>query len=370
MRNRAYRTLGDVSLGRKNNFDVLRFCLATLVIYSHSFALLFNGTLAAYDPLLRWTHGQAAFGGIAVDSFFLISGFLITQSRQQSKSAADYAGKRIRRILPALIGILIVTVFIFGPLATELPLRSYFLSHSTWAYFGFLGTVSLHESDRLPGVFAHNPLPWRVNGSLWTIRCETIGYILVGMMGSRRVFRHPVSVLMMSAAALGMQCMMGHGEFSDSLRVLVFFLWGLAFALYRDFIPYTRSLLLSSLAVLLLSELTGALSYTLPVLGGYALFYFAFCSRLGLQNFAKYGDFSYGLYLYAFPVQQMLVSQFPGRWNIMTLTLASLIIAGGCAILSWHLVEKRWLRRGKVLKVHYENPILQSDPTLERAGRL
>ena len=245
------RSLGGLSEGRDNNFDFLRFLFALLVIFSHSFAVLYNGTWGAYDPLLHLTRGQLALGGGAVDGFFLISGFLITQSWARSRGAGDYARKRARRILPALAVVLAVTVFIIGPLATSLPLASYFRQPRTWAYFGMMGTRNLHRTDALPGVFTHNPLAGRVNGSLWTIRCEGLCYLLVAALGLRGGLGRRAAVLLAAVAALAVSAVGARhraalGDWADSLRVLVYFLWGMAFYLYRDAIPRSRALLLAS----------------------------------------------------------------------------------------------------------------------------
>ena len=344
------KNFGQISEGRDNNFDFLRFFFATLVIFSHSFAMLYNGTWYAYDPLLHWTRGQVAFGGGAVDGFFLISGFLITKSWERSRGVGDFTKKRALRILPALAVVLVATVFVLGPLATSLPLASYFHSSRAYAYFTFMGTRNLHLTDTLPGVFTHNPLADRVNGSLWTIRCEVICYIMVAVLGLLRCYRRPALMLLASIAAvivtaLGAKHLATMGEWSDSFRVLIYFLWGMTFYLYRGVIPCSRALLLTCLAGAVASDLIGILPYTLPLLGAYGLFYAAFSPRLRLQSFAKHGDFSYGLYLYAFPVQQLLVSRFRPALNAETLSLTAFLIAGTCAVLSWYGVEKRWLRR-------------------------
>lgn len=344
------RNFGQLSEGRDNNFDFLRFLFASLVIFSHSFAMLYNGSLSAYDPLLHWTRGQAAFGGMAVDGFFLISGFLITKSWERSRSIGDFVQKRVLRIMPALVVVLLATVFVLGPLATNLPLISYFHSPRTYAYLAFMGTRNLHLTDQLPGVFTHNPLPYRVNGSLWTIRCEGLCYIMVAVMGLLYCYRRPILVLTASVAAIGVMVAQAQhlntlGDWADSFRVLVYFLWGMTFYLYRNAIVYSRALLAVSLVGLIVSDMVGILPYTLPLFGTYWLFYTAFSRGLRLQGFARHGDFSYGLYLYAFPVEQFLVARFRPLWNAGTLTLVTFLIAGFCAILSWHLVEKHWLRR-------------------------
>ena len=344
------KTFGQLDAGRDNNFDFLRFFFASLVIFSHSFAMLYDGTWYAYDPLLHLTRGQTAFGGGAVDGFFLISGFLITKSWERSRGIGDFVQKRVLRILPALVVVLLVTVFLLGPLATRLPLASYFQSHQTYRYFTFMGTVNLHLTDRLPGVFTHNPLSYRVNGSLWTIRLETICYILVAVLGLLRCYRRPVIVLLASVAAVAVTALhAGHpaaeGNWQGSIHVLIYFLWGMTFYLYRNTIPASWALLAACLAGLVASDLTNILPYTLPPLGAYVLFYIAYSPGLRLKSFAKHGDFSYGLYLYAFPIQQLLVSYFRPDLNAGTLALSAFVLAGGCAVLSWHGVEKRWLRR-------------------------
>ena len=347
---RSSKSFGQLDAGRDNNFDFLRFFFASLVIFSHSFAMLYNGTWYAYDPLLHLTRGQTAFGGGAVNGFFLISGFLITKSWERSRGLGDFAQKRVLRILPALVVVLLVTVFLVGPLATRLPLTAYLGSHETYRYFTFMGTINLHLTDRLPGVFTANPLQYRVNGSLWTIRLEAICYILVAVLGLLRCYRRPIIVLLASVAVVGVTALgakhpAAEGDWTSSIHVLIYFLWGMTFYLYRNALPVSRALLAACLVGLVASDLINILPYTLPPLGAYVLFYTAFNPHLRLQSFAKHGDFSYGLYLYAFPIQQLLVSYFRPNLNAETLALSAFVIAGGCAVLSWHGVEKRWLRR-------------------------
>ena len=342
--------LSQVSAGRENNFDFLRFFLASCVIYAHSYNLLYDGTWFAYDPLTHLTSGQEAYGLGAVEGFFLISGFLITQSWQRSKSGLDYAKKRVLRIVPALVGVLLVTVFVIGPIATNLRLASYFHNPHTYAYLGFMGAKSLHQTDRLPGVFLHNPTPFQVNGSLWTIRCEVLCYIMVAILGLLRLYRFPVLVLLASVAAVPVmahqaaQAGAGLGDWASSFRMLTFFLWGMTFYFYQNVIPYSRTLLALALLLVVVTERLHVLAWVLPFTFAYVLFYAAFSPRLRLQRFAKHGDFSYGIYLYAFPIQQTLIAYFAKSLNVYTLTLATFLLTLGMAFLSWNLVEKWFLR--------------------------
>ena len=341
---------GQVSEGRDNNFDFLRFFLATCVIFSHSFAVLYDGTWFAYDPLIHLSRGQAAFGGGAVDGFFLISGFLITKSWERSRGLGDYAKKRVLRIVPALVVVILLTVFVLGPIATALSLGSYFHSPRTYAYLGFMGTKNLHLTDRLPGVFEHNPLAFRVNGSLWTIRCEAICYVLVAILGLLQAYRRPVVVLIAAVATLPFLARHsgeagGLGDWTGSFHVLAFFLWGMTFYLFRGKIPYSPALFGVALALLVATDLLHVLPGFLPWAFGYVLFYVAFSARLRLHHFARRGDFSYGIYLYAFPVQQALAEFFRQSLNAYTLFLATFAVSGLLAVLSWHFIEKPFLKR-------------------------
>jgi len=137
----------------------------------------------------------------------------------------------------------------------------------------------------------------------------------------------------------------GLGDWTSSFHVLTFFLWGMVFYLYRESIPYSRTLLGVALLLLIATDLLHVLPWALPFAFGYVLFYTAFSQRLKLQRFAKYGDFSYGIYLYAFPIQQMLVAYFARSLNAYTLAAAAFVLSLGMAILSWNLVEKRFLKR-------------------------
>ncbi len=343
-------TFGQVSNGRENNFDFLRFFFASMVIVAHSYALLYNGTLDGYDPLVRFTYGQIGMGGLAVDGFFLISGFLITRSWMNSKAPGEYVRKRGLRILPALIVVILFSMFVVGPLATRLPISAYFHNSATYRYFGFMLNSSLGAVDRLPGVFLHNPLPERVNGPLWTIRQELVCYAVVAFLGLLGMYRRTLLVLALAAAAFyldvrGGHGLLGSGGIHDFFHLVTYFFVGMLIYLYRYILPYTGKLVLAAVGIIIAATLIGRLPLVLPVCGAYVLFYVAFSNRIKLHKFANNGDFSYGMYLYAFPLQQLLVSRFQPLFNAYTLSVASLCVSMVAAVGSWHLVERPFLRR-------------------------
>ena len=168
-------TLEDVYQRRWNNFDVLRFGLAAAVIWSHCYAL----AGLSMDPVFAFTR-QIDAGSLAVDCFFVLSGFLITQSWVSDPTLGDYVVKRALRLVPALVVALAFGTLIVGPMVTREPLSTYFSSWDTWAHFE---GVVLHRHLGSPLLFPDNPLPNWLNTSLWSLRYEVFCYALIAGVG-------------------------------------------------------------------------------------------------------------------------------------------------------------------------------------------
>jgi peptidoglycan/LPS O-acetylase OafA/YrhL len=330
---------------RQNNFDFLRVTLASLVIFSHSYQLG-TGNMAA-DPLARLMRGQMSAGAVAVDFFFALSGFLVTKSWQQSRTAGDFVRKRLLRIYPGFAVALIFCVFVIGPLGGA-EWHTYFTTARTYKYFQML---LLRPETHLPGVFVNLPNSGEVNASLWTIRFELLCYIGVLLVGLSGLIRGRAWMLgAMAICSIGWAGLPGAnwnvplwGSMSELPRLATFFLSGAVFYLYREVIPHSRGLLIFSLAALAIT-CWGGLPWTLPVAGSYALFYTAFSRTLRLRDFGRFGDFSFGLYLYAYPIQQLLVQRLGTSTNPLALLAMSLIITLALAVISWHGVERPFLR--------------------------
>jgi len=138
-----------------NNFDFIRLVAASLVVFSHSF-ILAEGT-DGREPLYFLTAGREDLGQVAVATFFVISGFLITMSFESSRSIGNYLWKRVLRVFPALIILLLLTTFVLGPLATNLSLKDYFSQGHTYSYLTNVRLFRLQYD--LPGLFQENPYP-------------------------------------------------------------------------------------------------------------------------------------------------------------------------------------------------------------------
>jgi peptidoglycan/LPS O-acetylase OafA/YrhL len=332
-----HKTLGEACVGRDNNLDIVRFVAASLVLVSHSFPLTGRGS---EEPLTRLTH-FSTMGTVSVNVFFVLSGFLITQSFVRQASAWRFIEARVLRILP---GLALVTVFgvVLGATVTTLPLADYAAHAKTRAY---LWTALLDVRYRLPGVFAANPYPSVMNGSLWSLPAEVYMYVLTLVLGALALLRERAA----GTVALGVVALwilVSPQTFplliSPSLEFTtpaLSYLMGSAFFLLRDRVPLSWRYILAFVAVAYFFR-AHALSRTFVWLAiAYGALWLSL-ARPTFPRFARYGDFSYGMYLYAFPIQQWVVAQGYGTTPI-SMTLLAFPLTFLAAAASWHLVEKR-----------------------------
>ncbi len=338
---------------RANNFDFLRALAALSVLYGHMFVLMGQPV-----PMLLGT----SLHGLGIDIFFCVSGYLITLSWQADPVPARFIRRRALRILPGLAGVLVFSVFVLGPLVTTLPLGAYFSAGQTWRYLGNIVLFPRIHHD-LPGVFAQNPFPGAVNGSLWSLPVEVLMYVLSTLIGLivlaavRFALPKPLSgplpwhllagaVLwgfLVAVEASGQQgFFVGGSDLTNLAGLGLYYIGGAVLALCPR-----RLALRADIALLIVAALVVMPASALPfglraLMFAYAVLSFAAGSSFA--GFARPGDFSYGLYLYAFPVQQVVAAHLHG---IIGVHLAALISAAGAlvlAALSWHFIEAPALR--------------------------
>ncbi|HEY9194990.1 MAG TPA: acyltransferase, partial [Mucilaginibacter sp.] len=167
-------TIRDLDSGRNNNFDLLRFVAALMVIFSHSFLVTNTYFTGPYTSWITYLD----FGGRGVKIFFSISGYLITKSLFRQPTLASYVWARCVRILPALFVAALFCAFIIGPICTSLPLSQYFANPEVYRYL--YRFVTLHNyMDSLPGTFMKNSYPGSVNSPIWTLPAELLMYFCV-----------------------------------------------------------------------------------------------------------------------------------------------------------------------------------------------
>ena len=339
--------LSAVVLGRDNNFHLIRLLAASAVLFSHSFPLA-TGNLTS-EPL-RALLGCTP-GSIAVDLFFTISGLLVTMSLVRRNSVADFVRARFFRIWPALTVAVALAVFVIGPVFTSLPISAYFSSHDTWRHLG-KNLVLLRGIDyTLPGVFDGNPQAHAINGSLWTLPSEVrcyiyllVSWIAVRKLTSERVFK--IFVTAVWAALLCWHCWsMTHLTLENSPpRLNLMFASGVAGYLYRDKLVLSARWLAGVAGVLALSMVNEKLFGVVYVLAlPYVMLCLAYLPRGRILAFNKLGDYSYGVYVYAFPTQQTLMCLLPAL-GVASLFAASMTATLAMAVFSWHFIEQPALR--------------------------
>lgn len=332
-----------------NNFDFLRLLAATAVIITHSYALL---GLPEHDFLWKITNGVTSFSRVGVWIFFVISGYLITLSALRSNSLKEYALKRIARIFPALLVVVTLTVLVVGPLLSTVPLINYFQSAETWNYFKTLTLYGVRME--LPGMFLDNPYPRAVNGSLWTLSYEFTLYLIPalfifikGKMQYLRAFLLCLFVVLIFtrdlwmpiASDISIPFLLLNGGHLVNLGT--FFLGGILMALYRDKIPLSapKALLVTGI-FLLICQSTRFGPHLAYIAIPYMVLSVAY-AKFSTARFFRYGDISYGMYIYAFLFQQILVQLFfSSSKNPFLFFLCTLVFVIPVAYLSWRLVEK------------------------------
>lgn len=338
----------------QNNFDIIRLVAATMVIITHSFALL---GLGDSDGLSSITKGALQFSHLGVAVFFTISGYLITQSAQHSKSITGYLWRRFLRIFPGLAAVLFICAFLLGPLVTTLQWNEYYTNADTYR---FLLTISLYKlSLQLPGVFELNPQTQAVNGSLWTLAYEFSMYIGVLIVFFLGILNKRWYLLAFGTLLLLLRIYLGRKYFIYNyssplllgLNIMYCFEWsmyfisGMLFYLFRQEIRYKFSLILALLTLYVIATIVDQNRIMNYFLIPYVVFYIGFFKKtVSLNN-----DLSYGIYIYAFPVQQTLIHYFGVDINPYLLMFYTVAIVIPIAYCSWRWIEKPALNYKKII---------------------
>lgn len=340
-------TLGDQltrSGARDNAFDTIRLLAAAAVIFSHAFVQVDGREIS--EPLFRLTEGQITIGRSAVAAFFVVSGLLISMSFDRTNSLERFVSNRALRLFPGLWVCLILLIFLFGPLMTTASISEYATSRET---IGFIGSFLFFPfSQSVEGVFDGFPGSDAINGSLWTLKYEVACYAFGALLISTGRFRITVVAVCWIGSMLGTRILGDPLEQSGATYYLSWMVWlfrfygaGMLFYLLRDRIPLSKPIAMACLAAALGSAFTPYFTECLATFGAYALIASAFLATRWFKDLTAKGDLSYGVYIYAFPVQQALVPfslETPIPWitNFLIATPITFLLAW----LSWHFVER------------------------------
>ena len=331
----------------KSNFDFVRVVAALCVIVSHQYAL--NGMR---EPSVLDVH---SIGGFGVLVFFSISGYLVSISWQSDPNGFRFVAKRFLRIWPGFAVAILLAALVLGPWVSDLALRDYYRHPLIGEY---LKNLQFSLRDQLPLSYAGNAIPNAINGSIWTIPIEVKCYALLGLLGVAGVLKIRWAIAIATlVAVIAYAVVEPRGD-----RIVTALQWrpeqrfALEFGLF-----FFAGVLIHRFDVLSTPQRTGwfLAACWLVAIGAWFLqrpllalwlvvplttLVMATASTPVLRQAGRFGDLSYGLYLYAFPVQQVLIWQLKDRlswWSILALVCAT---TASLAWVSWHLVEKRALR--------------------------
>lgn len=333
---------------RANNFTLLRLLAAMAVLYGHSYALslgVSGGEDLISNFLIRYW-GES-LPSLAVDLFFVSSGFLVTASYLQRDNLFAFIEARVLRIYPGLIVAVLFCVFVVGAFVTTDSVAAYFSSPITWSYLKNNSLLIKGIQFDLPSVFINNPYPISVNGSLWTLPVELWMYFWVAIMGSLSLLKgnKAFNAIFLVLCLMYAQSPSTFYIVSDprNAQLALLFLLGGFFYVNRNEIPLGLSGFVLLCTVVYLTTQYHFSGFLKIALFAYTVLLLALHPKLRLPSIDHWGDISYGLYIYAFPVQQTIVYLMP-QVRPLSMFMLSTFITVVLAILSWKLVEKPALK--------------------------
>lgn len=344
---------------QSNNFHFLRFLAASLVVVGHYFPLTGQS-----DAIEQWSLGLFPSGHIAVCVFFVISGYCVTQSKLHTSSTFSYLMKRVLRIFPGLLVALCFTAFVVGPIITTYPLREYFSTTQTYHFLDFIKLYPPNQAT-LPGVFSNNPHT-QANGSLWTLAYEFTMYLFLVVACFIFAKRWGLFVLLFLAFFSVFCFFYPHFLGNRTLPFLhlnlfhiidfgIYFVLGMLAYIYRNSLKYNwRGVLfafgawmgmyfIADAGYLPLAAITWVRYFSVT----YLVLYFAFQKGV-FNHFGKMGDYSYGIYIYAFPIQQSIVAILGKEIPMYQHVLLAFALILPLSWFSWQYVEKPAIKLKKV----------------------
>lgn len=333
-------------------FGGLRLVFASAVIFSHAPALVY-GDLSR-DPL-AWAGNGASLGGLAVDGFFIVSGYLITGSYLNSASRLAYAAKRILRIYPAFVCMFLILAFAVAPWGGGMPVSG------AADFLHMARRALLLLEPQVPDAFAQLHLAaWqqKLNLPVWTLPCEALCYAFVPIFDMAGVLRRNRMVVLGLTLILFLirfylaGVHVGHSQIRLDLlcELLAMFSCGICYYLFRDRVKFSPWAALGAALFVLSSLFFTTLSpVIIGVFGGYLIFYLAQCGWMGrMFGWAERADFSYGLYICAWPIALILLT-LDRHISALHLAAVNWVLAMLAAVVSWYGIERPALRLKRFL---------------------
>jgi len=333
---------------KQNNFNFLRFYFAFIVVIGHLIEISY------FKPFLKLSPYFSTY--ISVTGFFCISGFLISRSYLNTPNLKDYLKKRAARLLPAYVFI-IFSCALFLSFLSKYSISEYFTNPLLYKYLAANLTFLNFIQPCLPGVFTNNAASCAVNGALWTLKIEVSFYLIIPVLLylTKKIRLKQllfIGIYLMSVLYRNffeyLSNLPGIEYYSIIARQLPgfmsYFVCGIALNYYFEFfIQNKKTLVLFGLLIFILERILG-IEFLTPLALSVIVFFVAFSFKR-LNNFAKHGDISYGIYIFHYPIMK-IASEFGyfEKYNpvVVSITIVLLVLFVGYA--SWHLIEKRFLK--------------------------
>ena len=391
---KRYPTVQDVinsHSGVAPGFSFLRHALAVVIILYHTYNVTFgrdaNPGYAKGELIANWSELGAMQLAIEVlrpglfslvGAFFALSGFLVAGSALRTKSVRVFLSFRVLRIVPALMTEVTLSALVLGPIVTVYTLSQYLSGAEFYHYFGnILGIVRY----TLPGVFVDNPRANFVNANLWTLPAEFYCYlVLAALMGLGFFFQRRLYNWMFLLGTLALFLLpplwdlsprADNTHYSVYYIVYLFFL-GALFYLYAGVIPVRFGMFAISFVSYYFLTLLGGFDVLAGFLLVYCVVYLGVCEFPTFDKRVRGNDYSYGMYLYGYPIAQTIIFflqplffWWPGVLRLTTVMVLSLLCTLLFAALSWHAIEKPALALKRVLIPAPRQPRSGAEPALE-----
>jgi peptidoglycan/LPS O-acetylase OafA/YrhL len=332
-----------------SGFDYLRLFLAVSVILWHTIIVCYG--LEAETSI--WMGPLRPFCYAIVPAFFALSGFLVAGSLERN-SISQFLALRVMRIFPALAVEVFISALIIGPIFTTESMQSYFGSNEFFSYFlNVIGDIHY----KLPGVFSVLPWPDVVKLQLWTVPVELNCYLTITTLALIGVTKRPNMLALMTIGGallitviycLGLRAQHVLNSRPANGVLILSFLFGVCLYKLRRRIPFNWAVCILSFAVyVVLVQDTRFLHLSAVPLAYVTIFIGCLNPR---KTFPIVGaDYSYGIYLYGFPLQQCVSSLLPSNRYWYVNAALSIPLAVFCAFLSWQSLESKILSRKKAI---------------------
>jgi peptidoglycan/LPS O-acetylase OafA/YrhL len=337
-----------------NNFNLVRLVGAFLVIFTHSYGVLDKGL---DQPIIHLHETRLILGNLGLYAFFTISGFLIYKSLISSPTYLNFIWKRFLRIVPGL-AVVNLACIVLGLFITNLSATQYLSNTDTWRYF-LINTSLLANQYHLPGVFTNLP-DTSVNSSIWSILLEVKFYIALMLAQMVGILKNRWLVLLCFAAmqVAGFYLLFNNisiGIINTDVYLTFgsYFIVGVLFACFPQLLKMNW---LIPLIILLIAFVIQSVFSQLLMTVSFP--YFILKAGLSKPLFGIHkADYSYGFYVYAFPIQQTLILIFGLQIPVFAHIILSSALAFGFGVISWHFIEKPFLKKMDVLQTIFKKKI-------------